>query len=142
MMNSKCLNAWNLVWLLLAVVATGCGGGGPGRYGVSGTVTFKGKNLDKGQITFSPAEQKGMQGGAEIVNGSYKIDAKQGLTAGKYKVSISSPEGGTSVAAGENPGDPAEVKLPTERIPEKYNAKTELTKDVTDGDNKFDFNLD
>ena len=143
-MHAKRLNSWNLVWLILAVVVAGCGRGGPGRHAASGTVTFKGQNLEKGFITFSPAEQTiGTQGGAEIVNGSYKIAAAEGLLEGKYKVSVSSPEGGSTVAAGENPGDPAEAKPATERIPEKYNAKTELTAEVTaGGENKFDFKLD
>lgn len=146
MTNPKYLGRFNLysfVGLLLAAVMAGCGGGGPKRYAVTGTVTLKGQNLDKGNIMFAPAEGSGTQQGAEIVNGSYQLAAKDGLLPGKYKVSISSPEGGASGGAIDLPGDPAEAKPATEKIPEKYNAKTELTADITaGGENKFDFKLD
>ncbi|MBI2478690.1 MAG: hypothetical protein HYV60_08675, partial [Planctomycetia bacterium] len=106
---------------------------------VSGTVKLNGQNLDQGTIAFHPEGNQGSLGGASIENGTYSIPAKQGLLVGKYKVSISSPEGG-ALGAVELPGESDVVVK--ERIPEKYNAKTELVAEVTaGGENEFDFDL-
>lgn len=141
-----------LVLSLVGIVATGCGGAeGVGRQAVSGTVLMDGKPLDKGAINFQPHEGgKHLVGsGGVIENGNYSIPAAQGLTPGKYMVSISAPEvsGPSGPVAGQSAEDAmkavATAGAPKERLPKKYNAATELMADVTQsGPNKFDFKVD
>ncbi len=124
--------------------AAGCGGGDPlQRQAVSGTVTFKGQPLDKGTITFLPADSqsKAQPGGATITNGQFSLPAAQGLAPGKYRVQISSPVGGAEAKPDEAPGDSS--KLAEERIPASWNteSKHEITVEKG-GANKFDFKID
>jgi hypothetical protein len=57
----------------------------------------------------------------------------EGAVIGEHKVSIS-----TYVE-----GDPdSDVAAAPERVPAKYNAQTELTREVEDGSNSIDFELD
>lgn len=67
--------------LLLATLAGGCGGASS----VSGTVTYEGEPLPKGQILFLPADGKGPSAGAAIVQGKYTIN---NLTPGPKTVQI------------------------------------------------------
>lgn len=69
---------------LIALVALGCGGGGSA---VSGEVTFNGKPIEKGYVTFTPVDGKGTPVGAEITNGKYSA---KNVPAGKNKVSVTS----------------------------------------------------
>ncbi len=106
-MCKRCLGLAAAACFILASAA-GCGGGDPlQRQAVSGTVTFKGQPLDKGTITFLPADSqsKAQPGGATVANGQFSLPAAQGLAPGKYRVQISSPVGGEEPAAGEAPGD-------------------------------------
>jgi hypothetical protein len=64
--------------LLLALA--GCGGAS-----VSGTVTYQGKAVEDGYISFQPADGKGTPVGAPIAAGKYTVS---GLVAGKYKAQI------------------------------------------------------
>ena len=74
------------------VVLGGCDNG-PVRHKVSGTITFEKKPLKNGTITFYP-ESTGTQAGTVIADGKYLIPRDKGLLPGKYRVSISSPDGG------------------------------------------------
>ena len=119
---------------------SGCGRDPLNRQAVSGTVTFKGQPLEHGKIEFSPLDGQTTLMGAEIANGLYSIPAKQGLTPAKYKVMINAPQG-----ANLNPTGPPGSDLgppPTELIPERFNAKSELRAEVKKGEpNVFDFTL-
>jgi hypothetical protein len=71
---------WRVLPLLLPLLA-GCGEG----VIVSGTVTYEGKPVAKGFITFYPAEGPGPTQGTEIVGGQYRLSNFQ---PGKKRVLI------------------------------------------------------
>jgi hypothetical protein len=141
------MNAFRRLGIILSLSLAGCGGGTGDdlpRQAVSGSVTLNDKPLEQGSITFSPAEpgQGAPSAGAIIKSGSYSIDRSGGPTPGKYRVSIVGDE--ASAASEELPGLPpklSELKKKA-RIPEKYNARSNLTAEVkADGSNSIDFDL-
>ena len=87
MLRAKILSA--LAFMFLA--ALGCGGSGTS---VSGEVTFNGKPIEKGYVTFNPVDGKSTPVGAEIVNG--KFTAKN-VSVGKNKVLVASTAAPESV---------------------------------------------
>jgi hypothetical protein len=68
--------------LVLLPLLLGCGG----ALSVSGTVTYDGKPIEDGQISFLPVDGKGTPAGAPIVGGKYRID--KGLDVGQRRVEI------------------------------------------------------
>lgn len=132
-----------LAVFVAAAGLVGCGGG-TNKKAVSGTVSWKSQPLETGMIRFLPADAGGRtEAGAVITDGKFDIPREQGLLPGKYKVAISSPDpksgqGPPDAAPGDRGGYPAK-----ERIAAKYNAKTELTAEVTaDGKNHFEFQVE
>jgi hypothetical protein len=115
-------------------ILAGCGGAGDElpREAVSGTVNFDGAPLRSGMIQFQPADQSATTAGAAgITDGSYSIAKAEGLVPGKYLVSITSTPATPATPPVSMPGDP--VAPPKEPIPAQYNAKTNLTAEVTKG---------
>lgn len=139
----------NRLALAIAVVAlAGCGDSGPKRYGVKGTVSYKGKPIENGLISFVLVGSEASSGGAAITDGKYEIPEAIGLPAGEYEVIISvpvaagaapkEPMGGEEEAPGEGAGD----KETRETLPAKYNSMTELKREVKAGEkNEFNFDL-
>ena len=87
--------------IALAVFPAGCGERGTQRIRVTGQVTFEGKPLPFGNITFEPDTAKGNrgpQGYARIQDGKYDTDlAGSGPNPGAQSVFIEGyPELGTS----------------------------------------------
>lgn len=120
----------SIVGLLLAGAFGGCGRGGPQRVVISGTVTFNGQPLDRGQMRFIPEEGSGMPAsGAYISKGEYVANSQGGVPVGQVKVQIEcwQPTAGWLQEHGP-PGPDArwDVIPKNQIIPEKYNAKTEL----------------
>ena len=68
-----CRSELLLVALGLALSLIGCGGqlAGPSRYELSGAVTFDGKPVTSGSISFSPKDGEFGGGSATIRNGRY-----------------------------------------------------------------------
>jgi hypothetical protein len=125
--------------VILAIsLSAGCGRGN-GRLGLSGSVRLDGAPIDGGAIQFVPATGPILTtAGALIVGGRYTVAAKQGLLPGTYRVSVFSPE------PSKGPGLITGVSAPPrrERIPERYNVKSELTVEVRENTaNRFDFDL-
>jgi hypothetical protein len=123
------------------LLGNGCGGG-PQNEAVSGKVTWKGQPLDQGRMEFVPAD-KGLSVAAAIQDGRYDVPRKPGLAPGSYQVRIFSRE---SPLRRGNPDAPSDIELidrkAKERIPAKYNVKTELKAEVKKGGgNTFDFDL-
>jgi hypothetical protein len=116
--------------LLCAAVLLGCGEPNPlGRRAVHGAVTFQGQPVDHGGIQFIPDDlQHGVSSGAMIQAGKYRIKTAEGLPPGSYKVVISSPDRVEKAKAEGPPGE--EVTVARERIPRKYNSKSELKIEV------------
>jgi len=130
-------------WLCICLVAglAGCGGGGAKRYGVSGVVKWRGKPLDQGAITFLAEDPSlGSGGGALIKDGQYRIEAKEGLLPGRYKVMVTSVDPKNQTPDPDSP--PGYLPVPKDRIQPKYNTQTTLTAEVTaEGKNSFDFEV-
>ena len=87
--------------LLLVMTSCGTDDGFGKRYSVSGTVTYNGKPLEKGEISFVPDDPTGVGATGTIENGSYTLSTggnKDGARAGKYKVTISAKEDVTAKA--------------------------------------------
>ncbi|MDZ7618105.1 MAG: hypothetical protein U1E05_13960 [Patescibacteria group bacterium] len=82
--------------LALATVTTGCGQGGPGRYDISGEVTFRGKPVPSGRILFAPDGVQANTGPgsvAEIHNGHYRTRRNLGAVGGPHLVTIYGTDG-------------------------------------------------
>lgn len=75
---------------LACLVAIGCGERLP-RHVVSGTVTYAGKPLEFGSITFEPTASVGKiapTGTARIENGAFRTPQDQSPTTGRYTVRV------------------------------------------------------
>jgi hypothetical protein len=132
--------AWCTV---LALAAAGCGPGGDmrPREPVSGKVTLDGQPLDRGEITFVPTAGDGPPAGGKIENGIYTVARADGPVPGPHRVSIFSAK-----PTGKKIPDDSDPKIlyddQAETIPDRYNARTELTAEVkSGGENTFDFEL-
>jgi major membrane immunogen (membrane-anchored lipoprotein) len=72
------------------------------RYPVSGTVTYNGKPLEKGDISFVSEDLKAnVSASGPITNGAYTLSTggnQDGAQAGKYKVTVTSKEDFTTKA--------------------------------------------
>ncbi len=96
-------------WMLACVPAlylTGCGESGPTRYGVSGTVTYKGEPVPYGDIVFEPDSSKGNEGPAAratIEKGAYVIEKEKGAVAGPLRVRIMGYDGNPPPGGGTQP---------------------------------------
>ena len=119
-------------------VIAGCGG--PKDVGgVSGTVTLGGQPLADAMITFSPTAEGGSSGvGQTDSEGHYTLSyaaGVQGAQQGANEVRI------TTFREAEPDGDPPQPAVP-EKVPAKYNVKTELKVEVKAGSNILDFPLE
>lgn len=132
--------------IALMSVASGCGGGGadsyegPKRASIKGKVTFDGAPVDGGVIAFvGHSGDSQRKSGGPIVNGEYDIPEAKGPNAGHYRVEILWPK-----PTGQKVKDPdtgAETDLKRNVIPDKYNANSELIRDISAGENVLDFEL-
>ncbi len=109
---------------------------------VNGIVSLDGEPLDGASVTFLP--DSGRQATATTdADGNYEliyIRTTKGCKLGHNKVVISTltePED----AAEEGDDAKIEIKRVVEKVPRKYNTRTELEADVKPGENKFDFKL-
>jgi hypothetical protein len=123
--------------ILGGLAVAGCGSSGPTRYGVSGTVKYKGEPIKMGTISFRADD--GSTGGAQIKDGHYDIPAAGGLTPGKYRVAISYPDPKAPKPREDEP--PGEVIEARDLLPDKYHKNTELTADIKAEANKVDYDL-
>jgi hypothetical protein len=119
----------------------GCGGDPLGRQPVSGSVNVDGAPLQKGNISFQPVD-KGLPGGGKISGGKYSIARKDGVPAGKYRVTINAPVPGTGSEPppGSMPGEA--LPPPQELIPPDWNTNSEQFVEVKDKTpNEFNFDI-
>jgi len=90
---------WTLICVMLTGLCSGCGGNtdGPKRFEVAGTVTFDGKPVSSGSISFVPLENSDVGSGfATITDGQFDTSiGGRGHLGGRHLVEISSdvPEG-------------------------------------------------
>lgn len=120
--------------LLSMVSFVGCNSNS-GMSPVSGKVTLDGKPYANAQVRFVPAAGRpsiGMTNEEGVYRLVYIRDTL-GAAPGEYKIDITTVHQSSSDSGGG--------KEPPERIPPKYNVRTELKKTVEPGENVIDFEL-
>lgn len=143
-MNRITRVALGVAFVLVVGLVAGCQ---PAGATVTGKVTYEGKSVDEGNITFTPADGKGKDAGGEIKDGSYEV---KGVPPGPKVVRIiavkkvnfasTSEEMQQKAEAARKAGNHDGLVDPADIIPENAegnNAKIE----VKAGLNKLDFNL-
>lgn len=130
------MNRVLLAVLLLAVVGlVGCGG--DANLGtVTGTITLDGQPVSDATVNFSPKSGSPSNGRTDSA-GKYELSfsrSKKGAEIGEHTVRI-------TTYRKANPDAETPVAAVPEKIPAKYNSKTELKKTVTSGNNTIDFPL-
>jgi hypothetical protein len=155
--------AFTIMICVVTSAFVGCGGDDlPKRYPVYGTVKYKGKPVESGTITFTPADlQTGRSAGGTIKDGDYSLASlttDDGAMAGRYKVTVVAQK---TITDGLNPKlkmmyekasasggvpMPPEVKKNIKveyLVPTKYAdpATSGLQADVLESSNKADFDL-
>jgi hypothetical protein len=125
-------------FLLAAGLAAGCGASGTAD--VSGTVSYDGKPIERGSITFIPADGNAATAGAQIENGKY---AAAKVPTGTAKVVISGAKVTERKIVYDNPTKPTVVTA-DELLPPKYSNRdtSELRYEVQRGQQVKDFNLE
>jgi hypothetical protein len=122
--------------VLLFLFVSGCGGD-TGR--VTGEVTYEGKPVEQGMISFQPADGKGPSAGGIIENGRYTATK---VPPGPKVVQIEATPatGSVRISSEERAKAPKSGGKPNRLIPPKAegnNAKVEIKV----GDQKLDFHL-
>jgi len=120
---------------------------------VTGKVTMDGAPLPNALVTFTPTGGGSNGVGRTDANGQYILVStdQQGALIGQHKVSVTSIQEAAPVAeiSSDDPayaaqaagGESSDYKPFVEKIPAKYNANTELTKEVKSGANTIDLEL-
>jgi hypothetical protein len=103
---------------------------------VSGSVTVDGKPVERGSISFIPADGQGPTTGAEITEGKYTSQAPLGVS----KVEIRVPRVIGKRKLYETSDSPVQ-DLMEEVLPEKYNEKTELRFEAQAGRHEKNWDL-
>jgi hypothetical protein len=132
---------------VVGMAAAGCGGSdGPEMAKVTGTVTYNGKPVPKGTISFQPTDPVNGAPANGIIDsdGSYRLQTTEpgdGARLGDYQVAIRSVEGEPDVPLDYTPKK--RPPAPKSLIPKKYeNPMTSgLTAKVESGSNSIDFDL-
>ena len=108
---------------------------------VTGTVRLDNEPLPAGSIAWIPIEGTPGPGGGGGINNKGKYEVQRGLRPGKYRVEIRS----TRTLPGRkvlNPTIPSElVDEEVAVIPEQFNTRSGLIREVGPGSNVFDFDL-
>ena len=132
--------------LLLVVLGlsplTGCSAKpyeGKSRIPISGKVTYDGRPIDGGTISFIPADGSNRVSGGPLIQGAYQVPEEKGANEGEYRVEVRWPR-----PTGKKYKDPDTLETYNEQkesMPKKYNTQSELTASVTETKNQFDFDL-
>lgn len=124
-----------LVSVFVLCFSSGCGPE-PVVGEIFGTISLDGKPIDKGSISFAPANGQGPSGGGEIKDGKYKCDA----ALGECKVEIRSPKVVGKRKLYDTPESPVQEVF-EEVLPQKYNEATELRVEIKKGKNEKNWDL-
>jgi hypothetical protein len=123
------------VFALAVCALAGCGSGKLSE--VSGTITYEGKAIEQGSISFIliPVDGNGPSGGSSIVDGKYSA---KNVPVGMAKVQI---RGARVTGQKQMLPDSPPVTTSEEMLPPKYHSASELTYDVKSGTQVKDFDL-
>ena len=135
------MGALGIVAVALGGAAIGCGSTGPGMAQVTGKVTYQGKPVPKGLVSFVATGPDGRNATGQIdESGNYRLQTENpgdGALTGDYNVSISARD---DVILDYIPKKPIPPKY---LAPAKYEdpAKSGLKATVKSGSNSIDFPL-
>ena len=115
----------------LIVAVSGCGGSGPSKLDVSGTVKFDGQEVTDGYITFIPEDKSVGPEAGPIKDGKYSAKVREGKN--KVQIQANRPVPGKKGPMGEQAIE--------QYIPKKYNEETTLAVDVARGKTEHNFDL-
>ncbi len=118
-------------------LVAGCGSGSDQLGEITGTVTYDGKPVEEGAITFIALDGKSPTAGGVVKDGKYTATK---VPVGAAKVSITAVKVVGKKKAYDAPGSP-EVPVTESLLPPKYNHATELKFDVKPGSQTKDFEL-
>ncbi|HVJ85596.1 MAG TPA: hypothetical protein VM452_08120 [Caulifigura sp.] len=120
----------------VAAFLAGCSGDSPGRYPVSGTVTFDGKPVAQGDIQMMFVDGMGRPEAARIVDGKYAMDVAPGVKT----VAIYATRDSGRKEPGAQPGEM--VPVFEQYLPAKFNTTTTLQVEVkATSQNELNFDL-
>lgn len=123
-------------WLAVA----GCGGSGPQRYAVSGTITFDGKPLPDGEIIFFPTDDVPQPDAGKIADGKYAVLSLPGKK--RVEIRADRPSATKTIATGGETGKVTWIPAREVYIPAQYNTRSKLSIEVLPaGPREFDFQL-
>ena len=139
MMRFEGRSSWFLALALpVTLLTAGCGDAPDNLSTVSGQVKLDGQPLEGALVQFTPAETGSPSVGRTDAEGKYELQFNRdhkGAAIGQHQVTIS------TYVPGDAEGDPP-VQVVPEKVPAKYNVKTELSKTVEKGSNTIDFELE
>jgi hypothetical protein len=125
-LNKSKIDVLAVCFLVLTACIVGCGKSGPELGPVSGRVTVDGKPMENVDVTFQPDEMRPASYGRTDASGHYELGYKrgvQGALLGQHTVRIRSLVGNAP------------------QIAERFNAQSELRREVKAGQNEFDFDV-
>lgn len=126
-----------LGYLALLVLVSGCGRQ-DGLVDVRGIITYDGKAVEDGIISFVPEDGLAATAEAVISDGHYAAH----MTTGRRRVEIKGFKVvGQRQLGGEGMGGPL-VNVRQQVLPERFNANTTLSCDVTPAVHTYDFSLE
>lgn len=139
----------------LMLISIGCGTAPSARYdtveivNVSGTIKLDGQPLPQAVVTFEDPTNGTFSFGLTDSGGSYSLQldsVKSGVTVGQKTVKVSTTRKILGLNASEEGGESnsevgAARPTQSEKVPAKYNQKSELTADVSASKTRFDFEL-
>lgn len=131
MMRVRPLLAATTIVLPLILCTGGCGGSS--KVEVSGKVTFQGKPVEMGEISFVPAGGEGPPDGAVIENGEYHTEAAPGKKIVRITGSRAVPP------QRRGPGDPPGLR--EDYIPPQFNTNSRLETTVEGATPDLNFDL-
>jgi hypothetical protein len=110
---------------------------------ISGNVTFDGRPIEAGTITFEPSDGQGPTTGGKITDGKYALTDNAAPMPGMKKVRIvAGRKTGRRIPAGPPAPPDMMIEEIIRYVPEIYNQRTTLTCDVSrDGSHQIDFCL-
>jgi hypothetical protein len=128
---------WFYALVVVAICAVAGCSTGAAVGTVTGEVTFDGKPVKDGHVTFTPVDGKGQTGGAPIVDGRFRAEQVPAL---RMKVELHGNKVIGKRKAYDTPESPVMDEV-AELLPPKYNVNSELTLEVKRGSQDVKYDL-
>lgn len=125
-----------LCGLAACLCMAGCGSRN-GLMEIHGSVTYDGKPVQDGTVNFVPVNGNGPTAAAIVTDGRYSVR----VAPGEKRVRIEAFR--ITGHRRHHPNDPTSrmIDIKEQILPERYNAKTELAREITFGVDTCDFDL-